>query len=94
MKLKKEWRKGVPDPYACGNSAFKEMGENKKKMRVIVFQGICDTIVHPINGQQVITQWAQTNFLVEGGIGQANLTPALVKSDHHKWKKLYPANLL
>ena len=50
-------------------------------MRVIVFHGICDTIVHPINGQQVITQWAQTNFLVDGGIGQADVTPALVQSD-------------
>ena len=71
----------MPDPYACGNSAFQEMGEYKKKIRVIVFHGICDTTVHPINGQQVITQWAQTNFLVEGGIGLADVTPALVKSD-------------
>ena len=80
-EAKKRMEKGVPDPYACGNSAFQEMGEYKKKMRVIVFHGICDTIVHPINGQQVITQWAQTNFLVEGGIGHADVTPALVKSD-------------
>ena len=81
-EAKKRMEKGVPDPYACGNSAFQEMGEYKKKMRVIVFHGICDTIVHPINGQQVITQWAQTNFLVDGGgIGLADVTPALVKSD-------------
>jgi poly(hydroxyalkanoate) depolymerase family esterase len=80
-EAKKSMEKGVPDPYACGNSAFQEMGEYKKKIRVIVFHGICDTTVHPINGQQVITQWAQTNFLVEGGIGLADVTPALVKSD-------------
>ncbi|WP_087974093.1 extracellular catalytic domain type 1 short-chain-length polyhydroxyalkanoate depolymerase [Oceanobacillus rekensis] len=80
-EAKKSMEKGVPDPYACGNSAFKEMGEYKKKIRVIVFHGISDTTVHPINGQQVITQWAQTNFLVEGGIGLADVTPALVKSD-------------
>ena len=80
-EAKKSMQKGVPDPYACGNSAFQEMGEFKKKMPVIVFHGICDTIVHPINGQQVIIQWAQTNFLVEGGIGRADVTPALVKSD-------------
>ena len=80
-EAKKRMEKGVPDPYACGNSAFQEMGEYKKKIRVIVFHGICDTTVHPINGQQVITQWAQTNFLVEGGIGLADVTPALVKSD-------------
>ena len=80
-EAKKRMEKGVPDPYECGNSAFQEMGEYKKKIRVIVFHGICDTTVHPINGQQVITQWAQTNFLVEGGIGLADVTPALVKSD-------------
>ena len=80
-EAKKSMEKGVPDPYACGNSAFQEMGEYQKKIRVIVFHGICDTTVHPINGQQVITQWAQTNFLVEGGIGLADVTPALVKSD-------------
>ena len=80
-EAKKRMEKGVPDPYACGKSAFQEMKEYKKIMRVIVFHGICDTIVHPINGQQVITQWAQTNFLVDGGIGQADVTPALVKSD-------------
>ncbi|MDR7079779.1 poly(hydroxyalkanoate) depolymerase family esterase [Neobacillus niacini] len=80
-EAKKSMEKGVHDPYACGNSAFQEMGEYKKKIRVVVFHGICDTTVHPINGQQVITQWAQTNFLVEGGIGLADVTPALVKSD-------------
>jgi poly(hydroxyalkanoate) depolymerase family esterase len=80
-EAKKSMEKGVPDPYACGNSAFQEMREYKKKIGVIVFHGICDIIVHPINGQQVITQWAQTNFLVEGGIGLADVTPALLKSD-------------
>ncbi|MED4352845.1 PHB depolymerase family esterase [Schinkia azotoformans] len=78
-KLRME--KGVVDPYQCGNHAFQEMGEHKKKMRVIVFHGTCDTTVNPINGHQVITQWTQTNFLVEGGIGRAHVTPALVKSD-------------
>lgn len=81
MAAEKTMEKGVPDPYACGNRAFQEMGAYKKKIRVIVFHGICDTRVHPINGQQVITQWAQTNFLVEGGIGLADVTPALLKSD-------------
>ena len=73
--------KGVFDPFSCGESAFHEMGEYKKKMRVIVFHGIGDTIVHPINGQQVITQWAQTNFLVKGGIGRADVSPSLTHSD-------------
>lgn len=78
-KLRME--KGVVDPYQCGTSAFQEMGAYKKKMRVIVFHGTSDTTVNPINGHQVVTQWAQTNFLVEGGIGQVNVTPAFVNSD-------------
>ena len=80
-EAKKRMEKGVPDPYACGNSAYEEMGEYQKKMRVIVFHGIHDTVVHPINGQQVITQWAQTNFLVDGGEGLADVAPAVIKSD-------------
>jgi poly(hydroxyalkanoate) depolymerase family esterase len=72
---------GVSDPYDCGNSAFHEMGNFKKKIPVIVFHGVSDTIVHPINGQQVIIQWAQTNFLVDGGKGKASVTPAHVKAD-------------
>jgi poly(hydroxyalkanoate) depolymerase family esterase len=80
-EAKKRMEKGVPDPYACGNSAYEEMGEYQKKMRVIVFHGIHDTVVHPINGQQVITQWTQTNFLVDGGEGLADVTPAVIKSD-------------
>ena len=80
-EARKRMEKGVPDPFQCGISAFEEMGENKKKMSVIVFQGTSDTTVHPINGHQVITQWAQTNFLVEGGVGLADITPAQVISD-------------
>lgn len=72
---------GVSDPYACGNSAFHEMGKYKRKMPVIVFHGTWDTTVHPINGEQVIIQWAQTNFLAEGGHGKADVTPAQVKRD-------------
>lgn len=78
-KLRME--KGVVDPFECGKKAFQEMGDYKKKMRVIVFHGTSDTTVNPINGHQVITQWAQTNFLVEGGVGKADVTPAEVKSD-------------
>ena len=80
-EAKKRMEKGVPDPYACGNSAYEEMGEYQKKMRVIVIHGIHDTVVHPINAQQVITQWAQTNFLVDGGEGLTDVTPAVIKSD-------------
>ena len=73
---------GVPDPYQCAKQAFSEMGDNKKKMRVIVFHGNSDPVVNPINSEQVITQWAQTNYLVAGGTGLTDATPAQVDSDH------------
>ena len=53
----------------------------RKKCASLLFHGIHDTVVHPINAQQVITQWAQTNFLVDGGEGLADVTPAVIKSD-------------
>lgn len=73
---------GVPDPYQCAKQAFYEMGDNKKKMRVIVFHGNSDTVVNPINSEQVIIQWAQTNYLIEGGTGLTDVTPAQIDSDH------------
>jgi poly(hydroxyalkanoate) depolymerase family esterase len=73
--------KGGPDPYECGNKAFIEMEGNKRKMPVIIFHGTSDTIVHPINAEQLTIQWLQTNFLVEGGDGgKANVNPASVTS--------------
>ncbi|HJV46418.1 MAG TPA: PHB depolymerase family esterase [Bacillota bacterium] len=73
--------KGGLDPYECGNMAFQEMGKYKRKMPVIVFHGTSDTTVHPINAQQLITQWSQTNFLVDGKTGKVEIAPAMVKTD-------------
>ncbi|WP_338469709.1 PHB depolymerase family esterase [Niallia sp. XMNu-256] len=77
---------GVIDPYECGNTAFTEMKKAFKetgipqKMPVIVFHGVSDTRVYPINGEQLIIQWAQTNFRIEGGIGKVNATPSVVNA--------------
>ncbi len=59
--------KGGPDPTEQGIKAYEAMGTYRKIMPVIVFQGDSDTIVAPINGDQVITQWIATNDLVENG---------------------------
>lgn len=37
----------------------------RRLMRVIVFQGALDAVVRPINADQVISQWAQTNDLLD-----------------------------
>lgn len=73
--------KGGDDPYKSAEKAFLEMGANKRKIPVIVFHGTSDNIVHPINAEQLITQWSQTNFLVEGGIGKAEIIPASVQAE-------------
>lgn len=73
--------KGGSDPYKCGEKAFQEMGDQKRKMPVIVFHGTSDDIVHPINAQLLITQWSQTNFLIEDGKGKVDVTPTSVKAD-------------
>jgi poly(hydroxyalkanoate) depolymerase family esterase len=78
---KKSMEKGVPNPYTCGKNAFLEMGEYKKKMPIIVFQGLLDTTVHPINAQHVIIQWAQANYMIEGGRGRTDVTPVKVKAE-------------
>jgi poly(hydroxyalkanoate) depolymerase family esterase len=88
-------KNGVTDPYDCGNKAFEEMEKAfketgvKRKIPVIVFHGVSDTRVHPINGEQVVTQWAQTNFRIEGGQGIVDVTPSLIKADTIKNGRSY-----
>ena len=50
-------------------------------MPVIVFYGISDTRVHPVNGEQLIIQWAQTHFRIEGGQGKVVVPPSFVYAD-------------
>lgn len=82
---------GVTDPYECGDVAFTEMKKSgvAKKMPVIIFHGISDTRVHPINGEQLIIQWAQTHFRINGGQGKAKITPSFVQADMVKGGRSY-----
>ncbi|WP_131924407.1 extracellular catalytic domain type 1 short-chain-length polyhydroxyalkanoate depolymerase [Hazenella coriacea] len=59
---------GGPDPDEKGLEAYREMGNQKSRLPVIVFHGTKDGIVNPVNGDQVVTQWAQTNDYVDDGI--------------------------
>jgi poly(hydroxyalkanoate) depolymerase family esterase len=74
---------GVADPYECGDKAFVEMERSgvNKKVPVIVFHGISDTRVHPINGEQLIIQWAQTHYRIDGGQGKVDVSPSSVHAD-------------
>lgn len=60
-------RQGGPDPNQQGYRAFQAMGSVERKVRAIVFHGTSDYTVYPVNGDQVLSQWAQTNDYVDDG---------------------------
>jgi poly(hydroxyalkanoate) depolymerase family esterase len=60
-------RQGGPDPNQQGYAAYQAMGSAKRRVRTIVFHGTSDYTVYPVNGDQVITQWAQTNDYIDDG---------------------------
>jgi poly(3-hydroxybutyrate) depolymerase len=64
-------KQGGPDPNQQGLVAFeaiqKSLRGSKKRIPVIAFQGMKDPYVNPINTEQLITQWAQTNDYLDDG---------------------------
>lgn len=59
---------GGPDPNTQGTLAFNEMsGYATKLMPTIVFHGNSDYVVQKINGNQILSQWAQVNDLLDDG---------------------------
>ncbi len=64
-------KQGGPDPNQQGLLAFeaiqKSLGGSKKRMPVIAFQGMKDPYVSPLNTEQLIAQWAQTNDYLDDG---------------------------
>lgn len=73
-------RNGGPNPKTQGRRAYEAMGEYARIVPVIVFHGTNDTKVYPINGDQVVKQWIETNNLVYenvyGGEDYISETPA------------------
>ena len=59
---------GGPDPVKQGQKAFEAMGSYRRIVPTIVCQGTRDRIVPPINGDQVVQQWMQTNHLASQGL--------------------------
>jgi len=69
---------GGPDPEQQGTQAYQAIVAvtstregrrasiaRPRPIRVIVFHGALDALVRPVNGEQVIAQWAQTNDLLD-----------------------------
>ncbi|MCB0035835.1 MAG: PHB depolymerase family esterase, partial [Anaerolineales bacterium] len=64
---------GGPNPNTQGNVAYNAMGSYAQTVRVIVFHGTSDYTVYPVNGDQVISQWAQTNDRASDGSDNNNI---------------------
>lgn len=62
---------GGPDPNQQGLLAYQAMqkssGAAKKRMPVIAFHGTKDPYLNPLNTDQLIAQWAQTNDYLDDG---------------------------
>jgi dienelactone hydrolase len=55
-------------PITTAKTAYNAMGTNKAMVPTIVFHGTSDGTVAPKNGDQVITQFAEINDLVDDGV--------------------------
>jgi poly(hydroxyalkanoate) depolymerase family esterase len=71
---------GGPDPVKQGQNAFEAMGSYQRMVPTIVFQGTRDRIVPPINGDQVVQQWMQTNHLASQGLYVADFKNPTITS--------------
>ena len=56
-------RQGGPDPAQQGQAAYNAMGSAARVVPTITFHGTSDYLVYPINGEQVVRQWMQTDHL-------------------------------
>ncbi len=56
-------RQGGPDPIQQGQFAYNAMGSVARVVPTIIFHGTSDYLVNPINGEQVVRQWMQTDHL-------------------------------
>ncbi len=63
---------GGPSPSQQGQAAFNAMGSNARVVPTISFQGTSDTTVAPINGDQIVQQWMQTDHLASNGTYNAS----------------------
>jgi poly(hydroxyalkanoate) depolymerase family esterase len=58
----------ITAPDSLGVRAMEAMGDARRVVPVIVFQGLADETVRPENGRDVVSQWAQTDDLALDGV--------------------------
>ncbi|KJL04570.1 PHB depolymerase family esterase [Priestia aryabhattai] len=64
---------GGPNPIQQGDLAYSAMGDHKRVVPVILFHGTADYTVAPINANQILSQWAQTNDRAADGLDNNNI---------------------
>ena len=65
---------GGPNPTQQGQAAYNAMGSAAREVPTIVFQGQSDFTVYPVNGDQVMQQWMQTDHLASNGTYNASFS--------------------
>lgn len=65
---------GGPDPDRQGLLAHQSAGAAARILPVIVFHGDADATVRPVNGDQALSQWAQTNDYADDGTDSDSVT--------------------
>ncbi|MHB8598050.1 MAG: extracellular catalytic domain type 1 short-chain-length polyhydroxyalkanoate depolymerase [Ktedonobacteraceae bacterium] len=63
----KVMRRGGPEPGQQGLIAYHMMSNHARLIPTIVFHGTNDQFVVPLNGDQTVQQWIQTNTLASQG---------------------------
>ena len=71
---------GGPDPATQGQLAYQAMSSLARSVPVIVFQGDADTVVPPINGQQVTQQWLATDDYADDGAHNGSVPTVAVST--------------
>jgi poly(hydroxyalkanoate) depolymerase family esterase len=74
--------RGGPNPALQGKLAYLSAGPAARVLPVIVFHGTSDDTVSPINGDQVIQQFASTNDYADDGIANNSVsaTPSSIET--------------
>src|SRR3954464_7789707 len=65
---------GGPDPIEQGAAAFIAMDGRARPVPTIVFHGTADGVVNPVNGDQVVQQWMETDRTAAGGAYRPDFT--------------------
>lgn len=63
---------GGPNPTQQGQAAFNAMGSFARVVPTIVFHGTSDFTVAPLNGDQIVQQWMQTDHLASNNTYNAS----------------------